>query len=450
MRYFYQIFRSSLFLLFLLIHHTNYGQIAPKETHHVILLIDRSGGMEPEKESEVEYVFEELEKICFEKIDESVGRPLLSSSQDYLTVISFGIKDFSDPELKNYISTYTIRRKGFGFYLKKAQKKGGLHKLYNVIKSIGLRKYNGGFFDLEYAFPTTSIPLAINHISNEVKENKFNRTFVIRVSDKEKNSDGVGSELKQYENDLNIENITKIENLFSDGIRKKWMSSLSWDMRRKRSTSHSYKGEKYYIDVIELKPTIKGVSIESILKFKSVMVLKRFPDKYEGNITFKLKRNPVFTPVSVHLEYKLGEKLIKRDTLDFIKSNLDSLTSKVSLDKRNFQIDTLSTLILQVSLLAEYENEFYPGTLINTNQYSSLQTKITGEYERTAKIVGWIPISDWMLRIGKDQAQAKDILDIVFIVLICLAIILILILRVMYLSRKPYAAKIDQFKDFKK
>lgn len=424
-----------------------HAQEKPALKHHVIIMIDRSAGMQPErKEPTLESVFDRLHEICFEVTDTaSMSRPLLTPGHDYLSIVSFGMKNLDDPDFNRYIQTgdnfVSKGRRNYGTYYKTDFDSNVINELYNTIKDIGIRGSQSGFFDLTHAFPNSSIPLALAHVNAQHASQQFNRTFIISISDKVRNSSRVGSELVEYEHTLNVKKVEKLENDFEGSLNKINISYPRSEFRRKHSR-YSYKGKKYYIDVLELKPSINGLSIGGILSFPSNIKLSRHPYQYKGEVTFSqkdVKDTSRFAIQELILDYRLNVKNIKRDTASFVDG--PQYASAIAIEKYR-KGDSLQ---VTASLSVEYRSAFCKGTYINSEQYPNLRGHIKGEFEAPIQSLLGIPINDWMLENLGSQQKSKSILDLITFSLVFLLLFMVFLLLLRYLTRKPYAVSANQF-----
>lgn len=422
--------KSFLFLIVFVLSQNIYvfGQSIPCETNHVIILIDRSSDMEPEKGEKVwNDIFKSLDDICF---NTSNDRPLLIPNHDYLSIVSFG--KMNENNLNNYINTGN-----FGYAFKRDFTKSSIDDFKKIIKQSGLRVKNGGFFRFKFGYPTIALPYTVKFLGEKYTNQEFNKTYIIQITDK------VQNKTKESNYELGDED-TKIANE-ADKIRVQLeenftivkIDSICKEYRREKNPNKNA-GDYYYLDVSYLKPS-KGINLDNILDIKLPFELSRFSDKYCGKLYITKKENENFTAKNVVISYKLNNKTIKKDTIVF----LDDVYNYISnIDVLNYKNG--DSLVAEVFISTQYKNDFYKGTIVTEEQYSNLKKSINGRFETKENFLFFISLNNSIFKVFGFVGSQKSV-----VILINILFLLILLgfvwIYIRYLSNQSYPAKIKQF-----
>ena len=449
MKYLYPNFRLLFFfcLFSFLGIYQSFAKSDSNEIHHVIVLIDRSAGMQSPNSSELRNVFNKLEEICFQEIDSTIGRPLLIPNHDYLSIVTFGLNKIpSNPnDFEKYIQINgSFDKNGFttyGSYASHGFNDSIFDELYTTIGKCGFRgrvDINPGssFFNFPFCYPTVALRLSVDHIANHLNGQDFNRTFVIRITDKMRNVHSIDNGSFEL-SDLNIsvqEHVRDIQNNFS--------ASYSLNERKEiginRTKTKHYQGDKYYIQSFLLEPR-SAVGIDNLISFENPFELSRFPDKYSGQLKFSKKSNENFEIKNVTLSYKLNNEVIKRDTIVFLDDVSDY---KSKIDLKNYKSNDVFEAETYIS--ARYINDFYQGTILNSSQYPNFKKTINCEFEPKEKWWFFIPLSDSAYKAFGFIGSQQTVVNVINIISLTFLLVLIwFILR--FIANKPYPAKASQF-----
>lgn len=430
MKYLYLNFRLLIFfcLFSFLGIYQSFAQSNSNEIHHVIILIDRSSDMEPEKGEKVwDDIFKYLNDICF---DNSKGRPLLIPNQDYLSIVSFGTMKMND--FSNYITD------DIGYTFKRDFTKSSIYDFKRSIKQSGWRVANGGFFRFKFGYPTIALPVAIKFFGENYTNQEFNNTYIIQITDKVPNK----SEESKYElvneNPEIVNEADQIRERFKNNFTISKIDSLSYSFRRDNSNPNKNTGKYYYLDVFSLNPN-KVINLDNILVFKQPIELSRFSDKYSGKLSVTKKENDNFIAKNVVISFKLNNKIIKKDTIIF-SDNFSNYTSNINV--LNYKKG--DTLIAEASINAQYNNDFYKGTMVSEKQYSNLKKSIYGKFEPKEKVLFFFPLSNSMFKIFGFMGSQKSAIILINIIFWLVLLVLVWI-YIRYLSKQPYPVKIKQF-----
>lgn len=413
------------------------------QRHHVILLIDQSRGMQPEsEENALQRLFDELDKICFSVIDTSVGRPLLMQEKgDYLSIVTFGLR-YEEKDFTSYTHTgreFGKRNYSYGGTYNDRFDGGIIKDLKNMIFN-EIRYYN--FFDLPYAFPSYSVPLVLRDIATRRNGQVSNRLFIIRISDRKLNSDDLSQdEILEQDEGLVREAHRAKEKLKEAYDYDKQLLSLSRSFARKTSTQVDqikYKGKNYYVDTYEVTPK-KMIAISNVFKLPQEVNLKRGKNSYKGEFNIIQEQNPYLSPDTLFVDYSLNNHIIQQDTVSAIHA--ETYTKTIHLDRKGYSISAGDTLLVKLSLVGKYKNDFFEGLQVNEILYPELATSFKGVFEKDAEVWFFGPIGDKLI-FAKDQYVSAWIIN----GLICLGLIMFfLVVFVFIMTISPYPVKNNQF-----
>jgi hypothetical protein len=448
MKYLYLNFRLLIFfcLFSILGTYQSFAQSVSNEIHHVIVLIDRSAGMQPKNSSELKNVFNKLKEVCFQKIDSTIGRPLLIPNHDYLSIVTFGLNKIplNPSDFEKYIQINgSFDKNGFtkyGSYASRNFNDNIFDELYSTIGKCGLRgridlNPKSSFFNFPFCYPTVALRLSINHIANHLNGQEFNRTFIIRITDKMRNDHSIdkGSFELSGLNKPVQDSVLSMQKRFAAAYTLKEGEEIEIN----RVKTKLYQGD-YYIQTFLLVPE-PAVNIDNLISFTHPFELFRFPDKYSGQLKISKKANKDFEVKNVTLSYKLNNEIIKQDTI-FFADEVSDYASAIEIEK----YENGDVFVAEASISALYTNDFYKGTLVNERQNPNLIKEINTRFEPKSKYLFFIGLSDKMYRVFSFWGSQKSVvlfLDITGILLLILVIYLIIKIY----SNRIYTPKIDQF-----
>lgn len=414
--------------------------------HHVIVLIDRSAGMQPKNKGELRQVFDSLNEVCFNEVYDNVERQLLIPKHDYLSIVSFGLYD--DPketdDMDDYIQIEDSFDKcgqiKFGDYYKKEFDEEIFNILYDNILRCGIRgnigkKESSSFFNLNVGYPSKSLVLSIDHIGKKYKSQEYNRTFVVSITD---NAPNPGSdESYDFELDEDAEAVElKVKGIFNNFKKYFTLKDLETNINIERVINHSYQKDNYHVDVFEVIPINQPI-IYGLLDISLPLTLFRYTDKYKGELTIKDKGkgNKDFGIKDLFVSY---EKNGIWEKSKLIKDELNIYTSYIEIEKYKAK----DSLVAEISIATHYNNDVYPGMEI----HSDPPMKIIVKFEEKAKILGFIPMGDSICCFFGSQQKTKVFWDIIFLILILTLILFLFISYIRMLARKTYPVSQSQFK----
>jgi hypothetical protein len=384
------------------------------QKHHVIILIDRSAGMQQEKQEEtLGDVFNYINEICFRAIDSAVGRSLLKPDFDCLTVASYGLNNLDQSIFESFVHTQ-VGSKNFGYLFNSQFKNNVIFQLENTIRNIGQNTNLQFFFNLSHAFPTAALPIALNYINSRNDGQRYERTFVIELSDKVKNVKGIGAEISCFENETR-QQLIKNNNSYKNGFKDLLIGDLNKAFPRQASQAPE-KGDKYFVSTTEIIPSITGISIESLIDFERPIYLNRYPKGYHGKLKYSLTNSKQFILDTLYINSFLNDKIIHSQQVSF-NSIEEEGSVLIDLVGVNYNDDCR----IEVSTKALYNNSFYTGTTISSEQYPHLSNRVEYKLEKVAKILWIIPVGNKLFRIlplwGHQKATAA-VISILIILLV--------------------------------
>lgn len=407
------------------------AQTFPKERNHVVLLIDRSAEMQPERDEQIwNDIFQHLNTICFDSINGN--RPLLIPNHDYLSIVSFGTN--TEHNLHNYITT-----EDFGFTYKNNFSTKILQDFKNNINRIGWRVYKGGFFRFPYAYPSVAQPFALKFIEENYTGKTFQKTYIIEITDKIQNK-SVDSwhELEDLPRTMKNQ-VSKVIGNFNDNYIINQHKAYSADFKREEDF-RDRSGENYYVDVFSLNPK-KQIVYDNIITQNPLLQLTRFPDYYAGELNITHLPNTYFKAQSLDIIYTLDDKIIKKDSI-IISNEINTYKSKIEVPDENYELNAKINFYLTV----QYENDFYSGTLLTGYQNKNLSKQINITFEPKSKVLGCITLGDslfsFLENFGiKNQSKAVFIVNII----VAISSILLVILLIHKIASHPYKPLYSQF-----
>lgn len=336
--------------------------------HHVIILIDRSASMlKPKSEEAIKNIsklFEiNLTDICFRKGAVLNGRKLVDKNKgDHLSVVSFGLgklcpdyREFIKPI--SYMGAYDYRysdnfEEGYYFF----------KRLWAIIGNN--ENKHSDFFQAHWSSISIAIPAAIYHHRNPQKKLKFNRTFIIMLTDDEYNS-------KSGDPTHEFHYIRKLNSTFKD--QKQCFRAVDLAKKQyKRVQSHYFweeigipsKSEKYFLRIFEAIPMTKNFAVESFLKFG------------ENEISFKPEEDFYVDYLTIHPQLFVGD--LKTDGKD-VENQFSIVNAEYSIvDKSGKRFRDLSPITLTPfryshPILIRYKKDIF-------DQYASKKSDKTDLY----------------------------------------------------------------------
>lgn len=423
-----------LFFLILNIGFVN-GQIPPKGKNHVVLLIDRSAEMEPQKGELIwDDIFEHLNTICFDSINGK--RPLLIPNHDYLSIVSFGknYRNSSEAGLNNYITT-----DDFGFTYKNEFSLSALDNFKSDINRIGWRERDGGFFCYTNGYPSIAISYTVRFLGIKFENQEFQNTYLIRITDRVPNIGNSEISEIHHEGPRTVNETLEVKTQLNKNYVIIRENNYSEEFLREEDNNER-SGEKYYVDFFLLEPK-RQVIYDNIITQNPVLELTRFPDKYVGELTIEHQPNEDFKTERLDVVYTVNDKVIKKDSIRF-SSEKNTYSSIIEMPVDSYEADTK----VDFYLTAQYKNDFYPGTVVSGYQNENLSKQLNITFDPKSKILGFIPLSDSMFSfLGKFGVETQSKAGTVVIIIFFTLFIILFMLLIKYIASRTYQPTAVQF-----
>ena len=276
-------------------------------SHHVIVLVDRSGSIRDNSDNSVKLnrfetlITRDLRNICFR--DKGVvkdalqpDRALLDASKgDRLSIISFGLA-LQGPNFDNFIEI-SEGRNTFGMKYNNSFDENEFQDLWNTIED-RIKPVN--FFRKNYSVISAAIPMGVHHLADSSE--LTNRTFVVLVSDNVFNGADPVDELETvkaaalYEYNRGRSRSREIKNTerVADEFFKVSGQYL-WRKIAERSIENSRLDEdrnKVALSVYEVIPSAGVFAIESLLKFNT---LEAHFSRIKGGYETRFELDPIMS-----------------------------------------------------------------------------------------------------------------------------------------------------------
>lgn len=382
-----------------------------KQKNHIIVALDRTGGMMPERKSEMVEVIDYVNQFCFQSGAVETGTSLLIPGHDYLSVFPFGLKE-GQKTMGSFIRKrdplYTRMKSDFSTSFFTEQ-------LNNNYYYWNRWRYNKTL----YGGASLSIPLGLKEFENNTVP--FNKTYFILIYDGQYTTENTAQELQYMVNsnfiyDSEQEKAEKIIGTISKDFNYKLLKSE----RVRRQTSESYQGPNYLIKLYEIVPKITGANIQSILNYleEERTPLQKLPDgNYAGILNIRKKASDQFKPLQLK---------IKADPADLLENYIIDMSNDSSgFYKKNLLVDRGESEVVNVSaaLTTAFQSPYYKGTVLTPETNAELINDFSWSYENDAKVIGIFGLGSWMYRLiprGGDQFKSAYLWSTIILILIIL------------------------------
>jgi hypothetical protein len=431
------IYKLLGFLLFFFLLKSDFvkAQTSLKEKNHVILLIDRSAEMQPERGERIwNDVFKHLNSICFDSINGK--RPLLIPKQDYLSIVAFG-KNFEN-NLNNYIT-----QDKFGYTYNKDFTSQSLNDFKKAIEEIGWRERNGGFFCFKNAYYSIAIPYALKFLGKNYRGERFQNTFLILISDKVPNMGNYETSEFQSEGSYIVNLVNEVRIQLNKNYILNLKKTYSKDFKRQEDYNDR-SGEKYHVEVFTLEPK-QQLIFDNIIKHDPLLELSRFPGYYKGTLAIKHQPNNLFKTEKLDIIYSVNGKQVQKESI----TNFDNKNSfKSTLKVPDFVYG--SNIKIKFHLTSQFKNNYYPGFLLTGFENENLAREIVAKFEQKHKILGITTLSDSLFSflgtLGiKSQSGAITIVNIALVLIALLLFITLSVIIIKNIAKRPYKPQLSQF-----
>lgn len=276
-----------------------------------------------------------------------------------------------------------------------------------------------------FSLLTAAKPYCLKYFSMCDKKAMVSRTFMIIVSDGIFNGD-------LYNEILNLEQFSKRPNGFEEVFSTCYDFNTSYFIRHIKTEEIKHPEKPHinplgYVELYEFVPLQKNFSLNSVFEMPHILKLKRVRGgAYQGELGLTNRQNNSYKPLT------LSVRLNEDNCLNLCAEELsDRMSIPINIGSDN-KIDAIE--IEGEVLLTD---GIYNSTLITAHPDATLESgrdgaivRVPVEYEEDAKILGIIPLYDflWWGFLPDDQNEAALVWEAIIITLLVVAVIVILII----------------------
>lgn len=366
------------------------------ETHHVIVLLDKSGDMyhlyrpsEGKGEAETQTLLKaELTSLCFDAGEIIPERALLQQA-DYLSVLYFGLAgdaiNFDDfiqeitPDHR-YIYTQTSYHEIF-------------MDIWNTISQDAEQQGRKNFATNSGAI-TWGIPLALSYVGAYQAKMPVHKTFLLMVSNGRFNSSGAHSEeasIKKYQPNLDF---TKANRSYKHIVEYFEIKEISFVNTSK------------LITLYEIIPKMTQQQLQTWFTSPAMMQLHRTKDDYKGVLPIEPQNTPQYEFMEMFVKQVRAsdEKILEEKSFERFPAQYE-LTFPLQAGSEQYTLDIeyevrLNDGIYDAQVLYAHSN-LYLGPDEGVKQIPEGFTRqITLSFEPEEKVFGQIALTDWMWDAG--------------------------------------------------
>ncbi len=431
------------------------GGIDTTYRHHVMVLVDRTGGAQPAgggDDSDIKGIVNQLTTLCFEANSAIEGSPLLVPGRDYLTIYPYGLK-FKAKSFRNYFPStdpiYTKMSKSYDASVFESQFRRGGYKYWH--------------YDKSYGFTSVVMTEALSTFSTN-SEN-FTRTFIILLTDNANNAAGAGTRVDpnvEYRGEIdqdwvltefkerNVNPVKDRRTAIQENYNLVPLTGAVKSQRRKfkggrkkNASGEYYQGLYYRLMVYELMPSYQGVTLQGVYNYlnESIEPLKKLPDGgYSGSwpLTVAPGKPDFIAPISLKVNYLSSQgQMLREDNL--------SLTDRSSNFVSTYLSDLDGDVQVQLGLTALVDNEYYKGTVITPYRFPGFIDRFVWPREKEAKVFGGVSLPNELFRLAPGDSLAAAVKFYERVIFALLTVIAGLIGYIIFQRRKLRLPRQDEF-----
>lgn len=403
-------FYAIVFFIVLCLPNISNAQFEDVLKHHVIVAIDMTmpGQTWPQKESTCDEVF----KTCLTKE--------ILRDGDYISFVGFS----TDEKAKSFDDyTYILTDSVIGGLYYRVYDKSLNNQIYNRWESITSQKHRRHDGDKPFSMLSLAKLKAFAPLKKQTKEHYVNRTFVVIITDHQYNGGDLfeeGIALNGFNRLLTPKAIQDLGQCVSSEYFVKWLRGNSGKLYRSPFAEES-RDINECVDLYEYIPLQSGLTLPTVIDYPAGVMAKRVRDgKYILKTDIISMNDPRYNLLRLHVRIEGNDTIF----YDIIRHADTAQNDYVPINTFNVYYDfgnnpNIKGSMITIEAWISLNDSIYNATVLtpvkNAPDYLAsrgLHATIPITFEEPAKILGMVPLPDYMM-LDDDQAQVATVITVI-------------------------------------